>query len=173
MGTGITSILLHNLPYNGVWIYWLSVVIFALNVLLFSLGFIISVLRYALYPEIIKVMITHPVQSMFIGTFPMGLATIINMIVLVCVPAWGEWAKYLAWGLWIFDAVISVMTALSLPFSLYDPQQGYEEKNIDFNQNGAWCRDRTIFYDGRLASPHSELHRSCFLRGDSSRDTPQ
>ncbi|KAJ5778674.1 hypothetical protein N7520_001920 [Penicillium odoratum] len=118
MGTGIVSILLHNLPYNGIWIYWISVGIFASNVLLFTLGCIISILRYALYPEIFMVMITHPVQSMFIGTFPMGLATIINMIVFVCVPAWGEWTRYFAWGLWIFDAVISVMTALSLPFIL-------------------------------------------------------
>jgi tellurite resistance protein TehA-like permease len=118
MGTGIVSILLHNLPYNGIWLYWLSVLVFALNVLLFTTGCVISILRYTLYPEIFKVMIKHSVQSMFIGTFPMGLATIINMICLVCVPAWGEWARYLAWGLWIFDAVVSVMTALSLPFLL-------------------------------------------------------
>lgn len=118
MGTGIVSILLHNLPFNGVWLYWISVVIFALNVLLFVMGCILSLLRYTLYPEILRVMVTHPVQSMFIGTFPMGLATIINMICFVCVPVWGEWTPYFAWGLWIFDAVISVMTALSLPFLL-------------------------------------------------------
>ena len=118
MGTGIVSLLLHNLPYNGIWLYWISVVIFALNVLLFITGSIISILRYTLYPEIFLAMIKHPVQSMFIGTFPMGLATIINMFCLVCVPAWGGWARYFAWGLWIFDAVVSVMTALSLPFIL-------------------------------------------------------
>ncbi|KAJ5109686.1 hypothetical protein N7532_002331 [Penicillium argentinense] len=118
MGTGIVSILLYNLPYNGIWLYWISVVIFALNVLFFALGFIISILRYTLYPEVFKVMITHPVQSMFMGAFPMGLATIINMFCFVCVPHWGDWARYFAWGLWIFDAVISVMTALSLPFVL-------------------------------------------------------
>lgn len=118
MSTGIVSALLHNLPYNGVGVYWISVIIFALNVFLFVLGCIMTSLRYTLYPEIFKVMITHPVQSMFIGTFPMGLATIINMICFVCVPAWGDWARYLAWGLWIFDAVFSVMTALSLAFIL-------------------------------------------------------
>lgn len=118
MGTGIVSILLHNLPYNGDWLYYLSIIVFVLNVLLFITGCIISFLRYTLYPEIFTVMIKHPVQSMFIGTFPMGLATIINMIVFVCVPAWGEWTRYFAWGLWIFDAVVSVTTALSLPFIL-------------------------------------------------------
>lgn len=92
MGTGIVSILLHNLPYNGVWLYWISVAIFALNVLLFTVFLLLSILRYAFYPEIWFAMIRHPAQSLFLGTFPMGLATIVNMIVFVCVPAWGPWA---------------------------------------------------------------------------------
>ena len=96
MGTGIVSILLHNLPYNGHWLYWISVVIFALNVTLFCVFLIISILRYALYPEIWFAMIRHPTQSLFIGTFPMGLATIINMTVFVCVPSWGPRTIYLA-----------------------------------------------------------------------------
>jgi len=89
MGTGIVSILLHNLPYNGDWLYWISVVIFVLNVALFLLFTFISIVRYTVYPEIWFAMIRHPAQSLFLGTFPMGLATIINMIVFVCVPAWG------------------------------------------------------------------------------------
>lgn len=89
MGTGIVSILLHNLPYNGVWLYWISVVLFALNVTLFCLFLLISILRYSIYPEIWHAMVRHPAQSLFLGTFPMGLATIVNMTVFVCVPAWG------------------------------------------------------------------------------------
>jgi hypothetical protein len=89
MGTGIVSTLLHNLPYNGEWLYWISVVIFCLNVALFILFTFISIVRYTVYPEIWLAMIRHPAQSLFIGTFPMGLATIINMVVFVCVPAWG------------------------------------------------------------------------------------
>ncbi|KIM99190.1 hypothetical protein OIDMADRAFT_201827 [Oidiodendron maius Zn] len=118
MGTGIVSTLLHNLPYNGIWLYWISVVIFALNVFLFCVFLLISILRYAIYPEIWVVMIRHPAQSLFLGTFPMGLATIINMIVFVCVPAWGTWAVYLAWGLWWFDAAVSIFTCFYLPFMI-------------------------------------------------------
>ena len=92
MGTGIVSILLHNLPYNSLWLYWISVTIFALNVLLFTTFLLISTLRYTIYPEIWFVMVRHPTQSLFLGTFPMGLATIVNMIVFVCVPVWGGWA---------------------------------------------------------------------------------
>ncbi|GFF86948.1 hypothetical protein IFM61392_00380 [Aspergillus lentulus] len=61
MGTGIVSILLNTLPYNAQWLYWISVVIFAINVLLFITGCIISFLRYTLYPEIFGAMIVHPV----------------------------------------------------------------------------------------------------------------
>ena len=89
MGTGVVSVLLHNLPYNGTWLYWISVIIFALNVILFISFLFISILRYTIYPEIWVAMIRHPAQSLFIGTFPVGLSTIINMIVFVCVPAWG------------------------------------------------------------------------------------
>ncbi|KAL1964832.1 hypothetical protein VTN77DRAFT_6334 [Rasamsonia byssochlamydoides] len=115
MGTGIVSILLNTLPYNDPWLYWISIVIFALNVLLFAAACLVTLLRYILYPSIFMSMIRHPVQSMFIGTFPMGFATIINMFCFVCVPAWGDWARNFVWGMWIVDAVVSVITALSLP----------------------------------------------------------
>jgi len=116
MGTGIVSILLHNLPYNAVWLYWLSVVIFALNVLLFATFTCISTVRYVTYPEIWTAMLRHGTQSLFLGTFPMGFATIVNMVVFVCVPAWGPWAVTLAWTMWCIDAVISVAICFYLPF---------------------------------------------------------
>lgn len=118
MGTGIVSILLHNLPYNGIWLYWISVVIFCLNILLFTLFLVISMTRYLMFRGLFVYMIHHPVQSLFTGTFPMGLATIVNMVVFVCVPAWGAWATTLAWTLWWIDVVFSVATCFYLPFMI-------------------------------------------------------
>ncbi|KAI6911747.1 putative C4-dicarboxylate transporter/malic acid transport protein [Hortaea werneckii] len=118
MGTGITSILLHNLPYNGVWLHYISYILFALNVLLFTIFSLISVLRYTLYPEIWHAMIQHPAQSLFIGTFPMGLATIVNMVAFVCVPAWGGVTWKLAWVLWWIDSGLAMATCCYLPFVL-------------------------------------------------------
>ncbi|KAF7560102.1 hypothetical protein G7046_g4054 [Stylonectria norvegica] len=116
MGTGIASILLHNLPYNARWLYWISVAIFALNVALFLLFLTISVLRYTLFRGVWGCMIRHPAQSLFLGTFPMGLATIVNMIVFVCVPAWGSRVATFAWVLWWIDVVFAVGTNFYLPF---------------------------------------------------------
>lgn len=78
-------------------------------------------------------MIRHPKQSLFLGTFPMGLATIVNMVVFVCVPAWGPWTITFAWALWWFDAVIAVTICLSLPFILFVPlyEPGYRTWTYD------------------------------------------
>lgn len=61
-------------------------------------------------------MIRHPVQSLFLGTFPMGLATIVNMVVFVCVPAWGHRFVTLAWVLWWIDVACAAGTNFYLPF---------------------------------------------------------
>ncbi|KAL6229298.1 hypothetical protein BDW75DRAFT_235321 [Aspergillus navahoensis] len=116
MGTGIVSILLNTLPYNGIWLYWISIIIFALNVLLFMIFFTLTLIRYVLWPDIFLVMVTHPSQSLFLGTLPMGFATIINMFCFVCVPVWGEWAKYAVWAMWIVDAILSILACFGIPF---------------------------------------------------------
>lgn len=98
MGTGIVSILLNTLPYQGDWIYWISVIFFAVNLLLFLVFMTISVLRYLLYPGLWNTMLHHPTMPLFLGTFPISLATVIEMIVLVCGPAWGQWAVIVVSG---------------------------------------------------------------------------
>ncbi|PGH00014.1 tubulin gamma chain [Polytolypa hystricis UAMH7299] len=122
MGTGIVSILLFRLPYNGIWLYWISVGIFALNIVIFAIALVISIIRYTLYPKIWGVMLRQPFQSMFIGTFPMGFATIISMIALVCSPAWGSWVSIVAWALFLADAAVSTLCAFCLPFLLMIPE---------------------------------------------------
>jgi tellurite resistance protein TehA-like permease len=160
MGTGITSILFFEMPYKADWLYWISVVIFCINVALFLLFTIISVVRYTLFRGIWSAMLRHPVQSLFLGsyqprsliqnhvllfpvcyrqtmltrflgTIPMGLATIVNMIVFVCVPAWGPGAATLAWVLWWIDVVLAVGTNFYLPFIIM------HKHNVRFQQNSA------------------------------------
>ncbi len=79
MGTGIVSILLISIQYQAHWLYYLSIIFFVLNTILFFSASTISVLRYTLYPEIWGVMIRDPTNSLFLGTIPMGFATLGNM----------------------------------------------------------------------------------------------
>ncbi|KAF4964890.1 hypothetical protein FSARC_7235 [Fusarium sarcochroum] len=126
MGTGITSILLFTLPYNDLWLSYISLGIFGLNVVYFLIFVVITLLRFILYPETFPVMITHPAQSMFLGGFPMGLATIINMFCFVCVPLLGDGAAYFAWALWWFDTAVSVAMALCVPFVVMTRKNDYQ-----------------------------------------------
>lgn len=132
MGTGIVGILLHQLPWNTAVIRGISIGFFVLNLMLFLAFFVITVLRYSLYPETWSVMIHHETQSLFLGCFPMALASmflvrsvsmarilttsiaLINMFALVC-SQWGSWVAYMAWALWWLDAALSVACCVSVP----------------------------------------------------------
>ncbi|KAL0256761.1 Plasma membrane sulfite pump involved in sulfite metabolism [Diplodia seriata] len=129
MGTGIVANLLEGMPYNAAWLHWLSIIFFALNTILFTLAFLTSIVRYTLYPEIWGVMIRDPINSLFLGTIPMGFATLIEMWVLVCVPAWGPWAATFAWVLWMIDTVVAAAVTLSL--SVLVMMQTHELKSLE------------------------------------------
>ena len=119
MGTGIIAVLLFKLPYNGKWLYELSIIVFVFDLVLYTLFCFISALRYILYPEIWSAMLNHPTESLFLGTCPMGLGILVQMIVYVCVPAWGTWAITLAWTLWWIEVVASLAVCFYLPFMTY------------------------------------------------------
>jgi tellurite resistance protein TehA-like permease len=119
MGTGIVAILFNFIPYKANWLYYLSIVFFILNTIIFFLALFTSILRYTLYPEIWTVMIRDPTNSLFLGTIPMGFATLIEMWIFVCVPLWGPWATTFAWVLWMIDSVLAVSITVALSFMLY------------------------------------------------------
>lgn len=118
MGTGIVAVLLATVPFESPVLYYLSIIFFVANVGLFAMALGMSILRYSLYPEIWSVMIQDPTNSLFLATCPMGFATLIEMWVLVCVPAWGDWARTFVWALWIVDVVAAALTTASLSFIL-------------------------------------------------------
>ncbi|KAF2258283.1 C4-dicarboxylate transporter/malic acid transport protein-like protein [Lojkania enalia] len=137
MGTGIVSIILHTFstlyPHHEGALYTLSNVFFAMNCFLFLVMFLISVLRYTLYPATWKLMIHHPVQSLFLGTFPMGFATIVNMYALVCVPAWGGASHDICWAMWWIDVVVSLACCMGLPWQMMT-----KHKNAHETMTAAW-----------------------------------
>ena len=119
MGTGIVAVIFTALPFQAPWLYYFSLIFFVLNVILFSLAFTISSIRYTFYPGIWTVMWNDPTNSLFLGTIPMGFATLIEMWVFVCVPAWGDWSRTVAWAFWMLDAVVAVGVTLSVIVKLY------------------------------------------------------
>ena len=116
MSTGVLSILLHQLPYNGHWLQIFSIVFFVINLVLFLLFTLITCLRYILYPPLFPAVLRHPHQSLFLATFPIGLATLINMSILVCAPAWGQGMVTFAWVLWWIVSALALSTCFHLTY---------------------------------------------------------
>lgn len=62
-------------------------------------------------------MIRHPVQSLYIGTYPMGAATLINVAVGLIYEQYGFGHKaflYFLWAMWWLDVVLSFLCAFLL-----------------------------------------------------------
>ena len=112
----MVAILLNTFPYPARWLYWLSIVVFCFDIALFSLLTFVTILRFTLYPKQWTIMVNHPTQSLFMSAWPMGFAQIVFMIIYVCSPIWGSWVNYLAWAMWILDAVASVFIVMFMPF---------------------------------------------------------
>jgi tellurite resistance protein TehA-like permease len=123
LGTGVLSALTLNIPYGSPdarW--WAAFMFFVLNASLFFVFLAMSILRYALFPEIWSLMLHHPVQSLFLACFPMGFATLINasLSLFYIDRGWGG-VRFLEtlWVLWWIDAALSVASAVLLTYVMY------------------------------------------------------
>jgi tellurite resistance protein TehA-like permease len=114
MGTGIVSLIFITIPWKAAWLHYMGIVFFVLNALFFSLALLMSAARYVIWPEIWSVMVQDVNNSLFLGTIPMGFATLIEMWIFVCVPAWGHWAVWVAFGAWVLDCVVAVAVTTGL-----------------------------------------------------------
>jgi tellurite resistance protein TehA-like permease len=66
MGTGIVAILVHQLPYQFPGLSEISIVFMFLNIIIFLILFVLSIVRYIVWPEIWLLMLRHSVQSLFL-----------------------------------------------------------------------------------------------------------
>ena len=106
----------HIHPAASIALQIISIIFFILNLVLFLLFLSVSCLRYILYLRIFAAVLRHPHQSLFLATFPVGHATLINMTVLMCVPSWDHGTAVFAWTLWWIDSVLALTTCFHLTF---------------------------------------------------------
>lgn len=76
-----------------------------------------TIMRYAIFPDIWSLMIRHPVQSVYVGCYPMGAATLINVAVGLVYQQYGFGGMpflYFLWGMWWLDVVLSFVCAFPM-----------------------------------------------------------
>ena len=131
MGTGVIATLLNLLPWPSIHdgLRYPAIVFLFAAIVLFILFICAFLARYIMYPEVLPLTIKHPQKSMFLGTLPMGLITIISGIAQLGTVEFelGIGFTLAASGLWWLATAISLMTAIGVPFSMMTYQKHHFE----------------------------------------------
>ena len=84
MGTGVVALIVSEFPMLKAFTWQLGTGLWYFNILLFVLFTVLYGLRWAFYPHEAKQIFQHPSMSLFLGTIPMALATILNGFLTNC-----------------------------------------------------------------------------------------
>jgi C4-dicarboxylate transporter/malic acid transport protein len=123
MGTGILSAVLTQLPVHVPGIFQLAEALWMLNIVLFLSFSVLYAARWVMFFDEARLIFGHSTVSMFFGTIPMGMATIINGLLTFGLPRWGQGVLPLAEALWWLDVVMSLACGVLIPFMMFTRQE--------------------------------------------------
>ena len=94
-----------------------------INIGLFCVFSVLYLLRWLIYPHEARHIFTHSSMALFLGTIPMGLATIINGFLKFGVFLYGDVAVQIAQVLWYLDVFLAVLIGVLVPFFMFSRQK--------------------------------------------------
>lgn len=122
MGTGVLALALAAFPWRLPGLLALAEGLWLLAVLLFGLFTGLYAARWLLFFDEAREIFAHATVSMSIGTIPMGLATLINGLLLFGLPRWGAAVLPLALGLWWLDVAMALACGVLIPYLMFTRQ---------------------------------------------------
>jgi C4-dicarboxylate transporter/malic acid transport protein len=128
MGTGILALAIPQVPGAGSTSHSIGEGLWLLNIAFFVFFTLLYAARWIMFWHEAKKIFSHSIVSMFIGTIPMGLATIINGFLVFGLPRWGGGMVVVAQVLWWIDVVLSLGCGVLLPYLMFTRQEHRIEK---------------------------------------------
>ncbi|TDK52075.1 TDT family transporter [Pseudomonas moraviensis] len=123
MGTGVLALALAQLPLAIPGMHAVAEGLWLFNILLFTLFTAAYAARWILFFDEARRIFGHSTVSMFFGTIPMGLATIINGFLLFGLPRWGDGVIQLVEVLWWIDVAMSLACGVLIPYMMFTRQE--------------------------------------------------
>jgi len=123
MGTGVLALALAQLPVANPVLHVIAEGLWLFNIFLFLLFTLLYAARWALFFDEARRIFGHSTVSMFFGTIPMGLATIINGFLVFGLPRWGDGVIALAETLWWLDVAMSLACGVLIPYLMFTRQE--------------------------------------------------
>ncbi|WP_110948964.1 TDT family transporter [Pseudomonas bohemica] len=122
MGTGVLSADLTQLPVHIPGLYQAAEALWMLNIALFLTFSFLYTARWLMFFDEARRIFGHSTVSMFFGTIPMGLATIINGLLTFGLARWGDGVFAIAETLWWLDVAMSLACGVLIPFMMFTRQ---------------------------------------------------
>jgi C4-dicarboxylate transporter/malic acid transport protein len=119
MGTGILALALPQVPGAGPALTPIGEALWIFNIALFALFSGLYAARWILFGREARRIFGHNSVSMFIGTIPMGLATIVNGFVAFGLPRFGPAVVPIAETLWWIDVAMSLACGVAIPYLMF------------------------------------------------------
>jgi len=123
MGTGVLALALAQLPVKVPGLHALAEGLWLFTIFLFGLFSAVYATRWVMFFDEARRIFGHSTVSMFFGTIPMGLATIINGLLLFGLPRWGDGVVHLAEALWWLDVAMSLACGVLIPYMMFTRQE--------------------------------------------------
>ncbi|WPN48891.1 TDT family transporter [Pseudomonas sp. P8_241] len=123
MGTGVLALALAQLPVAMPGLYAIAEALWLFNIVLFLVFTAVYAARWVLFFDEARRIFGHSTVSMFFGTIPMGLATIINGFLVFGLPRWGDSVIHVAEVLWWLDVAMSVACGVLIPYMMFTRQE--------------------------------------------------
>ena len=166
MGTGILSLTIAQFPLAHAAFWNVGAALWMFNIVLFAACSLLLIGRAVFFWSAFVRLFGHPVQSMFLGAIPMGLATIVNGFVTFGAPLFGERATLIASSLWWFDAALALASGWLVPYLMFTRQ----EHNIE-NMTAMWLLPvvpaEVAAAAGALLTPHLAQNHAQIVLGVS------
>ena len=123
MGTGVLALALAQLPVNLPGVQAIAEALWFFTIGLFVLFSVLYAARWVMFFHEARRIFGHSTVSMFFGTIPMGLATILNGLLLFGLPRWGSDVIPLAEALWWLDVAMALACGVLIPFMMFTRQE--------------------------------------------------
>ena len=119
MGTGILALALPQVPGVGASLHPVGEALWYFNIALFTLFAGLYTARWTMFGHEARRIFGHNTVSMFIGTIPMGLATIINGCLAFGLPQFGAGVIPIAETLWWIDVAMSLACGVAILYLMF------------------------------------------------------
>ena len=156
MGTGVLALALRQAVPG---LSGMAEALWLLTIGLFVLFSVLYTARWVMFFDEARRIFAHSTVSMFFGTIPMGLATILNGALVFGVERWGTGVLPWVEALWWLDVALALLCGVAIPYLMFTRQ----EHSID-QMTAVWLLPvvaaEVAAASGGLLAPHlTDVHR--------------